>query len=88
MKKTIQTKEEATVEASLQEAFEATVQELNAEYKRVQQGIENLKHTQRESEAYDGAWADLYVSLNVLETKAHTLQEILDEMHEMQASNE
>ena len=68
----------------LQEAFDVFVKELNSEYHKTQRLLRRLNRAKLGTEAYDDAWAELYVSLNVLETKAHTLQEILDEISDLQ----
>ncbi|MCI2429718.1 hypothetical protein LM602_00055 [Candidatus Acetothermia bacterium] len=73
--------------ADLQKALDVFYAELNEEHSKVQELYHKLKQVQLCAEAYDQAWADLYVSLTVLETKARTLQEILDELSE-QADDE
>jgi len=71
----------------LQEALDIFYAELTEAYAKVQEHYRKLKRTQPCTEAYDQAWADFYVSLTVLETKARTLQEILDQISE-QADDE
>lgn len=75
-------KKQQASSVELQEAFAALYAELGAECAQVQASVRKFQHAQPSTEAYDQAWADLYVSLNVLETKAHALQEILDQISE------
>lgn len=82
--KAVKTKEHSLED--LQEAFGVFVKELDSEYLKMQRLLRRLNRAKLETEAYDDAWAELYVSLNVLETKAHTLQEILDEISDLQDS--
>lgn len=64
----------------LQEAFETFYEELCAEFAKVQTNTRRLQQVRPGTEMYDQTWADLYVSLNVVETKAHALQEVLDQI--------
>lgn len=68
--------------SDLEEALDVFYAELNEEHAKVQGLYRKLKRAQPCTEAYDQAWADLYVSLTVLENKARTLQEILDQLSE------
>jgi len=68
--------------AQLQEAFETLYDELCAEFAKVQTNARKLRQARPGTEMYDQAWANFYVSLNVLETKARSLQEILDQISE------
>ncbi len=66
----------------LQEAFRVLYDELCAELVRMQANMRKLQQACPNTEAYDQGWADMHVSLNVIETKAHILQEILDQISE------
>ncbi|MBI1744789.1 hypothetical protein HYR54_17235 [Candidatus Acetothermia bacterium] len=80
--KTVKTREYSLED--LQEAFGVFVKELDSEYVKTQRLLRRLHRVKLGTEAYDDAWAELYVSLNVLETKANTLREILDEISDLQ----
>lgn len=75
-------KKQRTPLAELQEAFEVLYCELCKEFTKVQANTRKLQQTYSSTEAYDQVWADLYVSLSVLEAKARSLQEILDQISE------
>lgn len=68
--------------SDLEEALDVFYVELNEEHAKLQGLYHTLKQVQPCTEAYDKAWADLYVSLAVVEAKARALQEILDQISE------
>lgn len=80
--KTLKSKKEELAE--LQEAFAVMVQELDEAYSKTQELLRKFKRAKPDTEAYSDAWAELYVALNVVETKARTVQEILDEIDDSQ----
>lgn len=71
--------------AELQEALGVLYAELEEEFAKVQDAMRKFQKAQPSTEAYDQTWANLVVSLNVLETKARSLQEMLDKLSEEQS---
>lgn len=71
-----------TSSVELARALEALYAELEEEFTRVQCAMRKFQKAQPGTEAYDQAWADLLVSLNVLETKTRSLQETLEKLSE------
>ncbi|MCX8102899.1 MAG: hypothetical protein N3E42_00435 [Candidatus Bipolaricaulota bacterium] len=63
-----------------QETLEALYAELEEEFAKVRDAMRKFQKALSSTEAYDQAWANLLVSLNVLETKARSLQELLDKI--------
>jgi hypothetical protein len=72
----------------LQEAFDAMAEELRVAFNKTQELLQSFKRVKPGTNTYDDLWAALYVALNVLETKAHSLQEILDEMSDLHGDGE
>jgi hypothetical protein len=62
----------------MQKASETLYDELCSEFAKVQTNARKFRQARAGTEMYDQAWANFYVSLNVLETKARSLQEVLD----------
>lgn len=82
------TKKQPTSLVELQEVFEVLYSELCAEFAKIQASARDFRQARPSTETYDQAWADLYVSLGVLEAKARSLQEILDQISELLENEE
>ncbi len=74
--------------AEFQEIFAVIAQELDEAYSKTHDLLRKFKQAELGTEAYDNTWAELYVGLNVVEAKAHTVQEILDKINDLQDDKE